>query len=130
MPIVETDHVDHTGPFGVTPHVLGASRVQRERLLAQDVLAVVGRRDGDRRVGIVRRNDVDDVDVVALDDRPPIGVGFLKAEAVGGGVRQVLGHVDDHLAAQPDRQRAGDRRHSVRETVRLAHEARADQGDP
>ncbi len=79
---------------------------------------------------VVGGDDVDDVDVTALDNRPPIGVCLREAEVAGGGRRQFVGHFDNHLTAQLHRELEGDGCHGVREAVRPAHEASANQGDP
>jgi len=66
-------------------HLLRLSCVQRQRLLAQDVLAGPGRRDRPLGVEVVRQRDVDRVDLVVgqqvlvramrLRDPEPIGCG-------------------------------------------------------
>ena len=56
-----------------------------QRLLAQHVLAGLEGGDGDLGVGVAGGADVDEVDVVALDQGLPRGLGGLPAEALGGG---------------------------------------------
>ncbi len=56
---------------------------QRERLLAEDVLAGLQRLDGDLDVPVVGRDDADHVDVVALEHLAivAVGVGLALADA-------------------------------------------------
>ena len=51
--------------------------VHAERFLAKHSLARFGGGDGDGRVRIVGRGDVDDVDVGVVDDLPPVGGKFF-----------------------------------------------------
>ena len=46
----------------------------RQRLLAQDVLARLGRRDADERVPVRRRGDGDQIDILAIQHAAKIGV--------------------------------------------------------
>jgi hypothetical protein len=47
-------------------------------------------------VGVARGADVDDVDVLAGDDLPPVGGGFGPAHPFGGGGRSAdVGAADD-----------------------------------
>lgn len=53
------------------------------RLLAQDVLAGLGRRDGDFRVGEVRGCDDNQINFGVVDDIVPVGGNLLVAETLG-----------------------------------------------
>ncbi len=102
-PVVEADHRPDAagrGRLGGPGHLLGLLDGVRQRLLAQHVLARLERSDRDLGVAVARRADVHQVDVVAPDQRPPVGLDRGPAEAVGrraGGVRGAPaqgGHVD------------------------------------
>ena len=57
-------------------------------LFAKDVLAAFGRRDCLGGVEVVRRANVNGVDVVAVEDGGKVGIGLaakLEAELAGGG---------------------------------------------
>jgi hypothetical protein len=56
----------------------------RQRLLAIDVLAGLKRGHRHLMMEVVRRGDVDDVDLGILDQLPPVAGGALEAEAGGG----------------------------------------------
>ncbi len=89
----EADHrPDPTGGGGLggANHVLGLLHRVGERLLAQHVLARLERRHRDLGVGVTGGADVDDVDVVALEQAPPVGLDGLPAEAVRRVVRRGL----------------------------------------
>ena len=55
-------------------HRLSLLPVERERLLAEDHLAVLDARERDFHVRVVWRADVDGVDIFARDEFPPIGL--------------------------------------------------------
>ena len=67
----------------------GVAKVVGHRLLAEHVLAGVERRPGQLEMRVARRADVDEVDVVALDQRPMVGGDGRDREALRGRVRQV-----------------------------------------
>ena len=73
--VVVPDHVRHAGLLDRGHHRLALGHVHGERLLAQDRLAVGGRRQRDLLVQVVGHADVDGVDVVALDQLAPVGLG-------------------------------------------------------
>ena len=89
----EADHRPDTAGgrgLGGAHHEVGLLDRVGERLLAQHVLARLERRHGDLGVGVAGRADVDDVDVVALEQAPPVGLDGLPAEAVRRVVRCCL----------------------------------------
>jgi hypothetical protein len=69
----ERDGGDSVRALRRLEQALGLGRRRRERLLADDVLAGLERRLGERRVQVVGRADVDDVD--ALGDGELLGRG-------------------------------------------------------
>ena len=70
------------GPLGGGGHRLGLGDRVGQRLLAQHVLAGRQRGDRDLGVGVARRADVDEVDVVAaLDEAAPVGLGLASSRA-------------------------------------------------
>ena len=76
------------------------------------MLARLERRERDLEVGVARRADVDDVDVVALDRLAPVGGVAVPAELVGGIGCCRLGAADDQAHLRGGRQ--------VEEPVRVA----------
>ena len=80
----EPDHRLHdprAGRLGRRGHRLGLGDGVGQRLLAQHVLAGGERRDGDLGVGVAGGADVDEVDVVALDSAPPVGLDCSPSRA-------------------------------------------------
>ena len=74
---------------------------QRHRLFQDDVLAVLGRHDGVRRVELVRRRDVDDLDRRVGGELLHVGVGrgievageglARAGMRIGGGAQRIAG---------------------------------------
>ena len=128
-PVIVADHVDDLRLVRGGEHRLGLLDVQRERLFAQDVLAVFHRGNRHFRVQIVRRDDVHDVNQRRLDDFMPVRRGFLPAELRAGRL-----HSGGMASANRVQLDVG---LEVEETgclppcigVRLAHEAVANQSD-
>ena len=81
--VVVPDRVRHAGLLDRVDHLLALGQVHRQRLLAEDHLAGLGRGDGDLGVRVVGRADVDRVDVLALDQLPPVGLDRLVAPLLG-----------------------------------------------
>ena len=80
--IVETDHGQDAAGLrlaGGRGHGFGLGQGVGQRLLHEDVFARGERGDGDLGVHKAGGADVDDVDVVAGDDRPPVRGGFRPA---------------------------------------------------
>jgi hypothetical protein len=85
--VVEADHGDlaaGTGVRGRTGHGLGLGDGVGQRLLAQHVLARLEGGDGDLGVAGAGGADVDELDVVPGDQRPPVGLGGRPAQPSGG----------------------------------------------
>ena len=81
--VVERDHVGHAGLLDGGDHLLGLGHVHGQRLLADDHLAGLGGGQHDLVVHVVGRADVDQVDVLALDQLPPVGLDRLVAPGLG-----------------------------------------------
>ena len=81
--VVVPHRVRHARLLDGGDHLLPLGRVHRQRLLAEDHLAGLGRGDRDVVVQVVRHADVDRVDVRALDQLPPIGFDRRVAPRVG-----------------------------------------------
>ena len=75
--VVVPNRVGDAGLLDRCDHWLGFGRVTGDGLLAENHLAGFGGRDGDRRVGVVGRADVDRVDIVTRDQGFPIGLDRL-----------------------------------------------------
>ena len=127
--IVETDLRLHAGRLGGLGHFASVDGEGRQRLLAIDMLARSDRRQRHFLVQRVRRSDVHDIDIGIGDERAPVrgrarkpkGCGGLRGGLVvdvGEGVHlRLIGKVEDL------------RRGRVAESMRLAHEAAADEAD-
>ena len=111
-------------------HRLGLVAGARERLLADDVLAGLRGGDGDFGVAVVRRDDIDGVDVFARDHAPPVVRGFVEAVALARRLGEFGRHIDDHLAMGNGRRGPEEHRHRrIGQRMGLAHEAAADHRD-
>ena len=86
---IVSDEIEDPGFVDRADHVARLVRVPRERLLAVDVLAGGGGREGHLPVQVVRGDDVDDVDVRVRDRLAPVG-GPAPGAAVG---RHLLGQL-------------------------------------
>ena len=98
---------------------------ERERFLAEDVLAGFECFDGNFDVPVVRRHDADDVDVVAIEHTPVVGAGDGLAVADGFVADRRPGVASVNVAADED----------IAEAVVLAcipcpHATQADATDP
>ena len=71
--------------------------VQGEGLFAKDHFAIFNGGHRDIVVGIVRRADVDGVDIVALHQLTPVGFGISVAPLLGESFDFVLGASADNL---------------------------------
>ena len=83
--VIVADHVDHARLLYGLEHGAGFLDRHGERLFAEDMLAGLRGGDGDFSVGIIRRVDVDDVDLGICDDFAPIRCDMLPAKFFGGG---------------------------------------------
>jgi len=87
-PVIEADHRAHAasrGELGLARHRAGLRDGVRERLLAEHVLARAQRRDRDLGVRCTRARDVDERNVVACDEPPPVGLGGRPPEPLRRG---------------------------------------------
>lgn len=84
---------------GGRDHLSRLHRIERERLLAEDVLACGERGDGDRVVQGVRGRDAHDVEVRECDESLPLGleVGDLVDRPQGGEALGLLSGEGDDL---------------------------------
>ena len=82
-PVVEPDHVVDARLLDGPGHFLGFLDVHRQRLFANDHLAVLRRGDGDRAVHVIGRADVDQVDVLGADQLLPVRLDALVSPDVG-----------------------------------------------
>src|SRR5207247_10532006 len=73
-------HVLDAALFYRREHGLGVGQGIGVRLFADDVLARPRGGDGHLGMPIARRRDVHDINVLALDDAPPVGIVLLPAE--------------------------------------------------
>ena len=114
---------------GRAGHRLGLLDAVGQRLLAQDVLAGLQRRDGDLGVGVAGRADVDQVDVVAVDQRLPRALGRLPAEPLSSSATACWSR--PATARHPEMQREVEEAWSVAPGLRVgrAHEGVADHPD-
>ena len=127
--VVVADHMHDLGALHGLQHLAALPHIQRERLFAKHVLARLGRGDGNLGMGIIRRVDVDHVDLRIGHHRPPIVDGMIPAK-----LRARLFHLDGvatangvqpHIAFEIKKAR----RLPPGVAVGLAHESVSDQAD-
>ena len=93
---------------GGSEQFICAARVERDRLLADDVPARRERREAERNMQVVRGADVDDVDIVGGDQLLGAAVGPFGAElpaGLRGTLRGRRGHRDDLRTGKAGRPR-------------------------
>ena len=110
-------------------HALCLADVARERFLAQNRLARFRRRDRDRGMRVVRRADIDDVDIRIVHHRAPIGRGLLPTKLVGCLLHRAPIAAAKRAHSNFRRQLEKARRLAPRIRMGFAHEAVANQGD-
>ncbi|MNN69573.1 hypothetical protein D3C81_1853670 [compost metagenome] len=62
--VIETDHMPDTRRFSCFQHLPGISQIQREWLLAEDMLARLCGRQGNFLMGIARRIDIHKINIL------------------------------------------------------------------
>lgn len=94
-----THEVGHPRRVGRVPHGPGLGRVERERLLADDVTAGLDRGDGERRVGVGRRRDRHRDHVVAGERPVEVGERVRHPGPLGppGGAVGIRAHEPDDV---------------------------------
>ena len=128
--VIEGHHVNNTGGAHRIAHRARLLDRSGQRFFADDVLASLRRGDGDLGMHVVRRADVDHVDIRTADDGPPVGRRLVKAVAAASLLRRAVGYIDDDLAMGNGRSGPEEHRHrGIGHGMRLAHEAAADHGD-
>ena len=80
--VVVPHGVRHAGLLDFADHFLTLRTVEGERFFAQHHLAGARGGDGDLGVRVVGGDDVDGVDVGALDELAPVGLGGFKAPVI------------------------------------------------
>ena len=118
------------GPLGGRDHRLGLRDGVGQRLLAQHVLAGLERGDRDLGVGVARRADVDEVDVVARDQRPPVGLDVppSRSGAAASAAARRVPPADATRSGAAAGRRSAARAPGLR--VGGPHEGVADHADP
>ena len=128
-PVVVPDRVRHAGRFDSRDHRLGLFCVPPERLLAHDDLSRLCRGDRDLVMRVVRARDVDQVDVLPLDELPPVALDSFVSPIAREALRPVRIPRADRLEHRPERQVEEARRLMERIGVRAPHEAVTDETD-
>jgi hypothetical protein len=131
-PVVEAHHgpgARRVGRVGGRLHRLGFREGVGEGLLAQHVLARGEGGDRDRRVRVAGRGDVDELDVVAGDQRPPVRLDRPPAEPLRRRPRGGLVPAADGGEPRPQREVEGTAHRVPGERVGPAHERVADHAD-
>jgi hypothetical protein len=128
-PVVVPDRVRDPRRFDGVDHRLRLGRGPAERLLAHHHLAGPGSGDGYLVMRVVGAGDVDDVDVLAGDERAPVRLVRLVAPVRGERLHAFLvargDRLEDRLVGKIEKS------WSLKEGVGVgpAHEAVADQAD-
>ena len=81
--VIVPDHVGDAGLLDRLDHRLAFGLGAGQRLFAEHHLAGLGGGDGDLGVEVVGHADVDGVDILALDQRAPVGLDALIAPLLG-----------------------------------------------
>ena len=131
LEVVEAHQRRDAGGLHRIEHGLGLGGTVGERLLAIDVLAGLGRGDGDLGMRVVGRGDVDDVDVRVGHELAPVGGPAAEPQLR----RLCLGHVGAHVGYHLEHRHGGlgpehHDRILERRAVGRAHPAGADHPDP
>ncbi len=82
-PVVIPNHVRHLGLLDGLDHLEPFGAIHGQRFFAKNHLAGLGGRERDLRMRIVRRADIDGVDVLAFDKLAPVGFDGLVAPGIG-----------------------------------------------
>jgi hypothetical protein len=127
--IVVADHVQHARLADLGEHAVGLRDRIGQRLLAKHYLTGARCRDGNGRVQIARRADVDQVDVLAVDDGLPVGRRLFPAILAPGRLDFVFRASAQDLEAGTKTGCEERRDLPVGIAVRLAHEGVPDEGD-
>ena len=128
--VVERRHVLDARGRDLPPDLVALVGVAAERLLADDVLARLGRRDRRLEVGVVGPAVVEDLHVGIGDDVFPAGRVLLVAVAARGLAHRLLGAARDRDEPRDVRRRPGHVRDLLeRVRVRAPHERVAEHAD-
>ena len=108
-PVVVPDGVRHARRFDGGDHRLGFSGGAPERLLAHDHLPGARRCDRDLPVRVIGAGDVDHVDVLAIDQLPPVVLVRLVPPVRGERLHAILvarsNRLEDRLEGQVEESR-------------------------
>ena len=110
-------------------HLFGVGERIGQRLLADDVLAGLGSRDGLGSVHVARGRNVDHVDVLALDHLPPVSLNLLPTKLPGRCFHAGPVAPADHLQARRHLARKESAHLPVGIRVSFAHELVAEQAN-
>ena len=127
--IIVANHVHHARFLDRFEHRLGFLHGHGERLFAEDMLAGPGGGDGDLRMRVVRRVDVENIDLGIGHDFAPIGHRVFPAELFRRGPDALL--VASANRVQLRHRRDGEKFINLPPRVRmgLAHELVTDHSD-
>lgn len=133
LAVVEADHrhlAAGPGPFRGLGHGLRLGDRVGERLLAQHVFAGLQGGDGDLRMAVAGRADVDELDVVPGDQGAPVCLRSRPAVPFGGGGDRRTVASADRGESRPHRQVEDVSRGAPPLGVGGAHERVSDHADP
>ncbi len=99
--VVVADHVRDMGFAHRGEHSAALGDVHRQRLFAEDRLARARGGDRDLGMGVVRRIDVNHINVRAANDLAPVGGIIAPAKLGGGGLDLLLVAPANHLEQRP-----------------------------
>ena len=127
--IIVTNHVYDARFLHRAHHFFRFIDISRERLLAQNRFARLRGCDRDLAVRVVRRADIDDVDLGIVNDATPVGLRIFPAEFRGRFFHSGAVASADCFHSHADRRIKKVRRLSPCVRVGFAHEIVADQTD-
>jgi hypothetical protein len=125
--VVEGHHVLDTCRLNRVEHGLDSFGTTRQRLLADNVLTSPGR--GNRNLGmrVIRRHDIDNIDLRVVDNVTPVSRIALEAQTQCSVLSGLFGHVGDHLTYRDCWRRPEKHRHRcIRHRMGFSHKTGAD----
>ncbi|MNC41382.1 hypothetical protein D3C75_901480 [compost metagenome] len=128
-PVIETNHMSDSCSIGSIQHFAGICQIQRQRLLTENMLACLSRRQGDLLMRITRSVDIDEINIIPGDQLLPVRYTFRPAQLISRCSHRfgIPAANNGHLRLQSLREEH--RQTAVGVTVGLAHKFVADHSN-